>query len=189
MQTKKVQTDEYECALELSRIVEQSRLSPIMTMVIYEFLCLYASGENRVDPSIYEKIQQMFTGKFQMMVIGNSSDVDNLARSKAYLILMLEILCHADLVKGLSIPLEHFTVDKAANFSIRLDADNFEVTKRGRKFIENVERLKENQIVGNNLLDSLKECTLNELDYILRRYRRADGVLDDDVIVIKNIQA
>ena len=48
----------YECAAQLKDLLVESNLSPIMTMVVYEFLSDVIEHKVPRDASIYEHIQK-----------------------------------------------------------------------------------------------------------------------------------
>ena len=83
--------DEYECALQLREVLEKSNLSPIMTMVMYEFLADVKNNAIPKDTSIYEYIENLFVERIKANVIDNKPNTSIIAKAKAYLILLIEL--------------------------------------------------------------------------------------------------
>ena len=64
-------------------------------------------------------------------------------------------------------------------------------TGNGIDFIKNVEALRENNLKGSRLVESLTELTMTQVNYIVDKYRsKEDKLLEmNDVIVIDSVQA
>ena len=75
--------------------------------------------------------------------------------------------------------------------NVKLNSNQFCVTKRGIDFIKNVEALRENNLKGSRLVESLTELTMTQVNYIVDKYRsKEDKLLEmNDVIVIDSVQA
>ena len=181
----------YECAAQLKDLLVESNLSPIMTMVVYEFLSDVIEHKVPRDASIYEYIQKCFEEKLRFVILDTNSEAEIRNKAKAYLILLLEIISHSRFVEGIDIDLYRVKMDGAeTSVKVRFDAKNFKVDKRGYEFIENVNQIKEKNQSGSQLISSLSKCTTDAVDYILERYKsHADKFDEGDVIVIDSIQA
>ena len=185
-------TDPYDCALQLQDILTRTNLAPIMTMVLYEFLDDVLDKRISFDTTIYEHIQNLFEEKLQISVIGLEEKKALLtAKAKAYLILLLEIICHAKLTNGLYLDLQALQGAEQTHVNVKLNSNQFCVTKRGIDFIKNVEALRENNLKGSRLVESLTELTMTQVNYIVDKYRsKEDKLLEmNDVIVIDSVQA
>ncbi len=181
----------YECAAQLKELLIESNLSPIMTMVVYEFLSDVIEKKVPKDASIYEHIQKCFEEKLRFVILDSTSEAEIRNKSKAYLILLLEIISHSNFVAGIDIDLYRVKMDGGeTSVKVRFDANNFKVDKRGYEFIENVNHIKETHQSGKQLISSLGKCTTDAVDYIMERYKEhADKFDDGDVIIIDSIQA
>ena len=127
----------YECAAQLKELLVESNLSPIMTMVVYEFLSDVIEHKVPRDASIYEYIQKCFEEKLRFVILDTNSEAEIRNKAKAYLILLLEIISHSRFVEGIDIDLYRVKMDGAeTSVKVRFDAKNFKVDKRGYEFIE-----------------------------------------------------
>ena len=180
--------DTYECALELEKLFKTANIAPVMTMVLYEFLSDVIDNKIEIGPSMYEYLQELFEDKINISFLTDATDAQIHLRSKAYLILALELLCHGNLVNGLRLPLKSFLSEEQSKFSVILKTSNFNLTSRGINFIKKVDEIKTNRILGESLITRLSNVTFECIEYILKRYKKKSQVADD-VIVIDSIQA
>ena len=174
--------DPYYCALQLQEILEKTNLSPILTMVMYEFLRDVAEDKIAKDSTIYEHIESLFADKIRYSIMGNNAEAAIHSKAKAYLVILLEIACHAKLVKGMDMELQ-------CRVNVRMIGKQFGVAKRGFDFIKRLDNLREEHLVGSDLIKSLTACTTDEVDYILSRYKKEDPFESGDVIVVDKVQA
>ncbi len=180
----------YDCALQLKDILNRSNLSPIMAMVLYEFLSDVVENRIAKNTSIYEHIQNSFEKKLRFAVLGNEDDSQIRVKSKAYLVLLLEIISHSKLVTGVDMELQHLDNVGETCVNVRFDAKNFKVDKRGYEFIENVNHIRDKNISGQQMIYQLSKCTNDAVDYILERYKELDDKFEDgDVIIVDTPQA
>ncbi len=184
------ESNPYDCALQLKDIINRSNLSPIMAMVLYEFLSDVVENRIAKNTSIYEHIQSSFEKKLRFAVLGNENDTQIRVKSKAYLVLLLEIISHSKLVTGVDMELQHLDNVGETCVNVRFDAKNFKVDKRGYEFIENVNHIRDKHISGPQMIDQLSKCTNDAVDYILERYKELDDRFEEgDVIVVDTPQA
>ena len=181
--------DPYYCALQLQEILEKTNLSPVITLVMYEFLKDVSEDKIAKDSTIYEHIENLFAEKIRFSVMGNNTAPAIHSKAKAYLVILLEIACHAKLVKGLDMELQALKDLGECRVNVKMVGKQFGVAKRGFDFIKRMEDLRENHLVGSDLIKSLTLCTTDEVDFILNRYRKEDPFESGDVIVIDRVQA
>lgn len=181
--------DPYYCALQLQEILEKTNLSPILTMVMYEFLRDVAEDKIAKDSTIYEHIESLFADKIRYSIMGNNAEAAIHSKAKAYLVILLEIACHAKLVKGMDMELQALKDLGECRVNVRMIGKQFGVAKRGFDFIKRLDNLREEHLVGSDLIKSLTACTTDEVDYILRRYKKEDPFESGDVIVVDKVQA
>lgn len=181
--------DPYYCALQLQEILEKTNLSPVITLVMYEFLKDVAEDKIARDSTIYEHIENLFAEKIRYSVMGNNAEAAIHSKAKAYLVILLEIACHAKLVKGLDMELQALRDLGECRVNVKLIGKQFGVSKRGFDFIKRLDTLRENHLVGTDLLKSLTLCTTEEVEFILNRYKKEDPFESGDVIVVDKVQA
>lgn len=181
--------DPYYCALQLQEILEKTNLSPILTMVMYEFLRDVAEDKIAKDSTIYEHIESLFADKIRYSIMGNNAEAAIHSKAKAYLVILLEIACHAKLVKGMDMELQALKDLGECRVNVRMIGKQFGVAKRGFDFIKRLDNLREEHLVGSDLIKSLTACTTDEVDYILGRYKKEDPFESGDVIVVDKVQA
>ena len=180
----------YECAVQLRDLLVKSNLAPIMTMVMYEFLSDVAHKKLTKDASIYEYIINCFESKLRYVVLDNNSEAEIRAKSKAYLVLFLEIVSHAKLVQGIELNLQLLQEKKESCINVKFDPGVFKIDRRGYEFIENVDSLREQCESEKELIKSLSKCTTDAVDFIIDRYKDYnDNFHGDDIIIIKSVQA
>ena len=178
--------DEYECALQLREVLEKSNLSPIMTMVMYEFLADVKNNAIPKDTSIYEYIENLFVERIKANVIDNKPNTSIIAKAKAYLILLIELACHAELLTGLFVDLKQ---KGECKFNVQLKQKDFGISASGINFLKKVEDIRDNHLTGDNLIARLSAITLEEADKIILRYKADDPFDEGDVIVVGGVQA
>ena len=181
--------DPYYCALQLQEILEKTNLSPILTMVMYEFLRDVAEDKIAKDSTIYEHIEGLFADKIRYSIMGNNAEVAIHSKAKAYLVILLEIACHAKLVKGMDMELQALKDLGECRVNVRMVGKQFGVAKRGFDFIKRLDNLREEHLVGSDLIKSLTACTTDEVEYIISRYKKEDPFESSDVIVVDKVQA
>ena len=181
--------DPYYCALQLQEILEKTNLSPILTMVMYEFLRDVAEDKIAKDSTIYEHIESLFADKIRYSIMGNNAEAAIHSKAKAYLVILLEIACHAKLGKGMDMELQALKDLGECRVNVRMIGKQFGVAKRGFDFIKRLDNLREEHLVGSDLIKSLTACTTDEVDYILSRYKKEDPFESGDVIVVDKVQA
>ena len=181
--------DEYECALQLREVLEKSNLSPIMTMVMYEFLADVKNNAIPKDTSIYEYIENLFAERIKANVIDNKPNTSIIAKAKAYLILLIELACHAELLTGLFVELQPLKQKGECKFNVQLKQKDFGISASGINFLKKVEDIRDNHLTGDNLIARLSAITLEEADKIILRYKADDPFDEGDVIVVGGVQA
>ena len=73
--------------------------------------------------------------------------------------------------------------------NVRMVGKQFGVAKRGFDFIKRLDNLREEHLVGSDLIKSLTACTTDEVEYIISRYKKEDPFESSDVIVVDKVQA
>ena len=112
------------------------------------------------------------------------------AKSKAYLVLFLEIVSHAKLVQGIELNLQLLQEKKESCINVKFDPGVFKIDRRGYEFIENVDSLREQCESEKELIKSLSKCTTDAVDFIIDRYKDYDDNFHgDDIIIVKSVQA
>lgn len=194
--SKKTKRDEltpYDCALQLKNIIVASNLAPIITMVLFEFLTSVATDSLPKNSTIYNYIKKLFAEKLQLVVLKNDLQKSLKSRSRAYLILVLEILVHAKLVKGLDVDLQDLEKHSDTSVNVKLSAKSFGVDNRGYEFMDSVHLIKTVHATNVDLINRLTACTIDEIDFIISKQEAPAKVDEDfeksDVIVIDEIQA
>ena len=116
-------------------------------------------------------------------------------KAKAYMVLLLEIISHAKLVKGLEVPLKPLKTEKFTKFSIKLEQDKFAITKKGFTFLEKVTKIVKYEPEGAFLFKKLTSATSALLKQIVARYEvsfEKEEFLSDsdnkDFIVVDTLQ-
>ncbi len=194
--SKKSKRDEltpYDCALQLKNIIVASNLAPIITMVLFEFLSTIATDSLPKNTSIYNYIERLFAEKFKLVVLKNDPKTNLKSRSRAYLILVLEILVNANLVKGLDVDLQDLEKHSDTSVNVKLSAKSFGVDNRGYEFMDSVHLIKTVHATNVDLINRLTACTIDEIDFIISK-QEAPAQYDEefaksDIIVIDEIQA
>lgn len=179
--------DPYDCALQLKQVLERSNVAPIMSIVIFDFLSKLQLKEITPDTRMYEYIMESFNEKITYTLGLPPQDLAK--RSKAYLVLLIEIVSHARLVNGLEIDLQPICDLSESDVSVALDPKKFRILKRGDIFIKNIEGIKSKSLENSELVNALAKATLDEIDYIIDRYKSEDGYESGDVIIIDKVQA
>ena len=179
--------DPYDCALQLKKVLENSNVAPIMTIVIFDLLSKVDLDEIAADAHMYEYIMNSFNEKISYAL--NLSDKELNQRSKAYLILLLEIISHAKLVTGIKIDMQPICDLSESDVSVQLHPRIFRITKKGQAFIKSIEEIKVKCLVNSELVKALSDATMKEIDSIIERYKDADGYESGDVIIIDKVQA
>ena len=103
--------------------------------------------------------------------------------------ILLEIACHAKLVKGMDMELQALKDLGECRVNVRMVGKQFGVAKRGFDFIKRLDNLREEHLVGSDLIKSLTACTTDEVEYIISRYKKEDPFESSDVIVVDKVQA
>lgn len=194
--SKKSKRDEltpYDCALQLKNIIVASNLAPIITMVLFEFLSTIATDSLPKNTSIYNYIERLFAEKFKLVVLKNDPKTNLKSRSRAYLILVLEILVNANLVKGLDVDLQDLEKHSDTSVNVKLSAKSFGVDNRGYEFMDSVHLIRTVNATNVDLINRLTACTIDEIDFIISK-QEAPAQYDEkfaksDIIVIDEIQA
>ncbi|MGN1281840.1 MAG: hypothetical protein ACI4UM_08075 [Succinivibrio sp.] len=181
------QRDPYYCANQLKDIIENSNISPIIAMVMYDFLNEIIKGQITYD-KVYARIEQLFEARLKMCVLGSYSLNDIKSRTRAYMVILLELVCHADLVEGVEIDLQALREFEECSVNVRIIPNGLAVTRRGLDYVERYENVF-SKTKGDELLSALRKCTFDELRYIIERYRTDTDFEDNDVIVIDKVQA
>ncbi|MGN0894455.1 MAG: hypothetical protein ACI4ND_05605 [Succinivibrio sp.] len=182
------QRDPYYCANQLKELIEHSNISPIIAMVVYDFLKEIVKGQISYD-NVYSRIEQLFEERLKMCVLNSYSSNDIRSRTRAYMVIMLELVCHADLVEGVDVDLQALKEFDECSVNVRIIPNGLAVTKRGLDYIENYENIFLESQKGDKLLSALRKCTFDELRYIIERYRTEPDFEDSDVIIIDKVQA
>ncbi len=185
----KTRLSKYECALQLQEILHKSNITPVMTMVIFEFLEDIIEKRVTIDPTIYEHIEDLFAEKIRLAIYGERAEAIIHAKSKAYLIVLLEITHHANLLTGIGVELQNLRAINQTKVYVKLDPKGVKVTKEGIDFIKAVEEIREKKLQGDSLVGKLEEVTMDRVAAIVNKYMPKVDKEYEDVIVIDTVQA
>lgn len=160
----------YECAKELKEVVLNNNIAPLITLSIVDLFIKLDQNLIKVDGTLYENIQQIIVDKLKKMTADTMDDAELNGKAKAYMVLLLEIISHAKLVKGLELPLKPLKTEKFTKFSIKLEQDKFAITKKGFTFLEKVTKIVKYEPEGAFLFRKLTSATSALLKQIVARY-------------------
>ena len=160
----------YECAKELKEVVLNNNIAPLITLSIVDLFIKLDQNLIKVDGTLYENIQQIIVDKLKKMTADTMDDAELNGKAKAYMVLLLEIISHAKLVKGLEVPLKPLKTEKFTKFSIKLEQDKFAITKKGFTFLEKVTKIVKYEPEGAFLFRKLTSATSALLKQIVARY-------------------
>lgn len=185
----------YECAKELKEVVLNNNIAPLITLSIVDLFIKLEQNLIKVDGTLYENIQQIIVDKLKKMTSDLMDDDELNGKAKAYMVLLLEIISHAKLVKGLEVPLKPLKTEKFTKFSIKLEQDKFAITKKGFTFLEKVTKIVKYDPEGAFLFRKLTSATSALLKQIVARYEvsfEKEEFLSDsdnkDFIVVDTLQ-
>ncbi len=185
----------YECAKELKEVVLNNNIAPLITLSIVDLFIKLEQNLIKVDGTLYENIQQIIVDKLKKMTSDLMDDDELNGKAKAYMVLLLEIISHAKLVKGLEVPLKPLKTEKFTKFSIKLEQDKFAITKKGFTFLEKVTKIVKYEPEGAFLFRKLTSATSALLKQIVARYEvsfEKEEFLSDsdnkDFIVVDTLQ-
>lgn len=185
----------YECAKELREVVLNNNIAPLITLSIVDLFIKLDQNLIKVDGTLYENIQQIIVDKLKKMTADTMDDAELNGKAKAYMVLLLEIISHAKLVKGLEVPLKPLKTEKFTKFSIKLEQDKFAITKKGFTFLEKVTKIVKYEPEGAFLFKKLTSATSALLKQIVARYEvsfEKEEFLSDsdnkDFIVVDTLQ-
>lgn len=185
----------YECAKELKEVVLNNNIAPLITLSIVDLFIKLDQNLIKVDGTLYDTIQQIIVDKLKKMTADSMDDEELNGKAKAYMVLLLEIISHAKLVKGLEVPLKPLKTEKFTKFSIKLEQDKFAITKKGFTFLEKVTKIVKYEPEGAFLFRKLTSATSALLKQIVARYEimsEKEEILSDkdnkDFIVVDILQ-
>lgn len=185
----------YECAKELKEVVLNNNIAPLITLSIVDLFIKLEQNLIKVDGTLYENIQQIIVDKLKKMTSDLMDDDELNGKAKAYMVLLLEIISHAKLVKGLEVPLKPLKTEKFTKFSIKLEQDKFAITKKGFTFLEKVTKIVKYEPEGTFLFRKLTSATSALLKQIVARYEVSSGKEDSlsesdskDFIIVDTLQ-
>ena len=185
----------YECAKELKEVVPNNNIAPLITLSIVDLFIKLEQNLIKVDGTLYENIQQIIVDKLKKMTSDLMDDDELNGKAKAYMVLLLEIISHAKLVKGLEVPLKPLKTEKFTKFSIKLEQDKFAITKKGFTFLEKVTKIVKYEPEGAFLFRKLTSATSALLKQIVARYEISSGKEDSlsesdskDFIIVDTLQ-
>ena len=185
----------YECAKELREVVLNNNIAPLITLSIVDLFIKLDQNLIKVDGTLYDTIQQIIVDKLKKMTADSMDDEELNGKAKAYMVLLLEIISHAKLVKGLEVPLKPLKTEKFTKFSIKLEQDKFAITKKGFTFLEKVTKIVKYEPEGAFLFRKLTSATSALLKQIVARYEimsEKEEILSDkdnkDFIVVDILQ-
>ncbi len=183
--------DPYYCALPVARdSSRETNLSPIWNhgnVSVFK-RCKLKIRLQKIQPSM-SILEGLFADKIRYSIMGNNAEVAIHSKAKAYLVILLEIACHAKLVKGMDMELQALKDLGECRVNVRMVGKQFGVAKRGFDFIKRLDNLREEHLVGSDLIKSLTACTTDEVEYIISRYKKEDPFESSDVIVVDKVQA